>query len=145
DSVRFAQEVFPLGIEIDNVLKSKGLPRAGFFEDRFIVRVSALRVEKKRAHAGFPQHKGQFVRAVGGVYVYQDNAGQRAAELKYRPFGAASRPHPHAVAGVQSKGPQARCNALRLVRILGPSQPDVLVAADESDSFGKSIGSFEES
>jgi hypothetical protein len=46
---------------------------------------------------------------------------------------------------MQSKGPQARRDPLRLVRILGPSEPDVLVAADESDAFGKSIRSFEES
>jgi len=82
---------------------------------------------------------------IGGVYVYQDHSSQGAAELKYRPFGAASRPHSHAVAGVQSKGPQARCNALRVVRILGPSEPDVLAAADESDASGKSISRFEES
>jgi hypothetical protein len=81
---------------------------------------------------------------IGGVYVYQDHSSQGAAELKYRPFGAASRPHSHAVAGVQSKGSQARCNPLRLVRILSPGEPDVLVAADESDAFGKSIRSFEE-
>src|SRR6476619_944966 len=34
DSVWFAQELFPLRrIDIDNVLKSQGLPHAGFFED----------------------------------------------------------------------------------------------------------------
>ena len=83
DPVWLAEEVFPLrGIEIDNVLKSQRLPGAGFFEDRFVVRVPALSVEEKRAHAGFAQHEGQLVRAVGGVHVYQDNAGQRAAELK---------------------------------------------------------------
>ena len=83
--------------------------------------------------------------AIGRIHVHQDDPGQRTAELNYRPFGAASRPHSHAVAGVQSKGPQARCNALRLVRILSPSEPDVLVAADESGALGKSIRSFEES
>ena len=85
------------------------------------------------------------MRAIGGIDVYQDNTGQRAAELKNRPFGAARCPHSHAVAGMQSKGPQARCDTLRLVRVVRPSEPDVLVAADESDAFGKSIRSFEES
>ena len=46
---------------------------------------------------------------------------------------------------MQSKGPQARRDTLRLVRVLRPGEPDVLVAADESDAFGKSIRSFEES
>jgi hypothetical protein len=45
---------------------------------------------------------------------------------------------------MQSKGPQTRCDTLRLVRVLRPSEPDVLVAADERDAFGKSIRSFEE-
>ena len=76
---------------------------------------------------------------IGRIHVHQDNAGQRAAELKHRPFGAVSRPHTHAVAGLQSKAPQARRDTLRLVRVLRPSEPDVLVAADESDAFGKSM------
>jgi hypothetical protein len=45
---------------------------------------------------------------------------------------------------MQAKGAQARRDPLRLVRVLRPSEPDVLVAADESDAFGKSIRSFEE-
>jgi hypothetical protein len=45
---------------------------------------------------------------------------------------------------MQSKGPQARCDTLRPVRVLRPSESDVLVAADESDALGKSIRSFEE-
>jgi hypothetical protein len=106
--------------------------------------VSALSVEEKRTHAGFTQYERQLVRSIGGVHVYQDNASQRAAELKHRPFDAGIRPHTHAVAGMQSKGPQARCDTLRLVRVLRPSEPDVLVAADESHAFGKSIRSFEE-
>jgi hypothetical protein len=40
---------------------------------------------------------------------------------------------------MQSKGPQARRDTLRLVRVVRPSEPDVLVAADERDAFGKSI------
>jgi hypothetical protein len=102
-------------------------------------------VEEKRAHARFAQDEGQFMRAIGGIDVYQDNAGQRAAELKNRPFGAARCPHSHAVAGMQSEGPQARRDALRLMRVLRPCEPDVLMAADERDAFGKSICSFEES
>ena len=119
------------------MLKSQRLPGAGFFEDSFVVRVSTLSVEEKRAHARFSQDEGQFMRAIGGIDVYQDNTGQRAAELKNRPFGAARCPHTHAVAGMQSKGPQTRCDTLRLVRVLRPSEPDVLVAADERDAFGK--------
>jgi hypothetical protein len=46
---------------------------------------------------------------------------------------------------MQSKGSQARRDTLRLVRVLSPSEPDVLVAADESGAFGKAIRSFEES
>jgi hypothetical protein len=84
------------------------------------------------------------MRAIGGIYVYQDNSGQGAAELKNRPFGAVSRPHTHSVSAMQSKGSQARCDALRLVCVLGPGEPDVLVAADERDAFGKSICRFEE-
>ena len=45
---------------------------------------------------------------------------------------------------MQPKGPQARRNALGLVRVLRPSETDVLVAADESDAFAKSIRRFEE-
>src|SRR5689334_20161255 len=101
-------------------------------------------MEEERAHSGLPQHEGQLMRAIGGVYVHQNNAGQRAAELKDRPFGAAGGPHSHAVAGMQPKSPQARRDTLRPMRILGPSEPDVLVPADEGDAFGKSIRSFEE-
>jgi hypothetical protein len=46
---------------------------------------------------------------------------------------------------MQSKGPQARRDTLRLVRILRPSEPDVLVAADECDALGKPIRGFEKS
>src|SRR5579864_8775110 len=102
-------------------------------------------MEEERAHTRFTQDKGQLMGAIGRIHVHQDDPGQRTAELNYRPFGAASRPHTHAVAGMQSKVPQARRDTLRLVRVLRPSEPDVLVAADESDAFGKSIRSFEES
>jgi hypothetical protein len=45
DPVCIAQKVVPLRrIEIDDVLKGQGLPRPGFFEDGFVIRVSALSV-----------------------------------------------------------------------------------------------------
>jgi hypothetical protein len=85
------------------------------------------------------------VRPVGGIHVYQNNARQRAAELKDRPFGAVGSPYSGAVARMQSKRPQASGDALRLVRVFRPGEPDVLVTTDEGDAIGTSIRRFKKS
>ena len=46
---------------------------------------------------------------------------------------------------MQSECPQASGHTPGLVCILGPTEAYVLVAADESNAFGESIHSFEES
>ena len=82
------------------------------------------------------------MRAVGRIHVYQNNARQCAAELNNRPFGTICGPNSDAVAGTQSERPQTGRDALCLVRVFCPGEPDVLVAADEGDAIGKSIRSF---
>ena len=56
---------------------------------------------------------------------------------------AAERMSELAVTGTQSERPQTGRDALCLVRVFCPGEPDVLVAADEGDAIGKSIRSFE--
>jgi hypothetical protein len=146
DAVRIAQKFSPLrGIKLDDVFQGKHLPSAGLFQNGAVVRMAALRVEKKHTHSGLAQHKGQLVRAVGGIHVYEDNASQRAPELKNRPLGAVGGPHSGAVAGMQSERPQAGRDALRLVRVFRPGESDVLVDTDEGGAIGKPIRSFEKS
>ncbi len=108
DPVWIAEEIFPLcGIEIDNVLKSQRLSRAGFFEDRFVIRViGPERVGKARACGIFATRRTARACDWRGLRL-PGQPSQRTAELNYRPFGAASRPHTHAIAETQSKGPQA--------------------------------------
>lgn len=75
------------------------------------------------------------MRAIGGIHVYQHNAGQRAPELNNRPFGTVGGPYSSSVAGMHSQRPQTSRGALRLVRVFCPREPDVLVAADEGDAI----------
>ena len=46
---------------------------------------------------------------------------------------------------MQSERPQAGRDALRLMRVFRPGEPDVLVATDEGEAIGKSIRSFKKS
>ena len=90
-----------------------------------IVVVAVSRREDQRPAAGFLDRIVEFVRAVGGIDVDQDEAGERRAELRQHPFARVGRPDADAVAFLETERHEADGEILRPAQEIGigPAHP----------------------
>ena len=90
-----------------------------------IVVVAVSRREDQRPAAGFLDRIVEFVRAVGGIDVDQDEASERRAELRQHPFARVGRPDADAVALLKAERHEADRQILRPAQEIGigPAHP----------------------
>jgi len=133
-----------IGPEQDDVAERhlRFLSRARFVQDLQVVAARVLLLQEDRFHARLTQDVAQFVRAVGGVDVYQDHADEGGGKLQVDPFGAVGRPDADAVAGPQPQSPQAAGCPFGAFLELGVRDAQALVTRDHGHAGGVAGGRF---
>lgn len=84
----------------DDVLQRKALAVARFIKNFPVVGPSVLGAKEQGADAGLLQNVAEFVTAIGGIDVDQDDAGAGGSILKQDPLEAVAGPDPGAVTGL---------------------------------------------
>ena len=114
-------------------------------EDGAIVGAGIALPEEQGADAGFPEDVAEFVRAVGGVDIDEDDAGAGGGVLHEDPLDAVAGPDAGAVAGGESEAGESAGDAGGFAIELTPGEADVLMADDEGFAIGKTGGGIRES
>jgi hypothetical protein len=110
-------------------------------EDGAIVGAGVALTEEEGADAGFLEDVAEFVGAVSGVDVDQDDAGASGGVLQEDPLDAVAGPNAGAVAGGESEAGESACDAGDFAIKLPPGEADVLMANHESFAFRETGGS----
>ena len=130
--------------EPDDVFERKGVAVAGIVEDVAVVGARVALAEEEGADAGLLEDVAEFVRAVGGVDVDQDDAGAGGGVLHEDPLDAVAGPDAGAVAGGESEAGESAGDAGGFAIEFAPGEADVLMADDEGFAIGETGGGVRE-
>ena len=130
--------------EPDDVFEGEGIAVARIVEDGAIVGARVALAEEEGADAGLLEDVAEFVRAVGGVDVDEDDAGAGGGVLHEDPLDAVAGPDAGAVAGGESEAGESAGDAGGFAIELTPGEADVLMADDEGFAVGETGGGVRE-
>ena len=113
-------------------------------EDGAIVGARVVLAQEEGADARLLQNVAEFVRAVGGVDVDQDDAGARGGVLHEDPLDAVAGPDAGAVAGRESESGESAGDAGRFAIEFTPGEADILMADHECFAVRETGGGVRE-
>ena len=118
----------------------KRLAVARLVQNLPVVGARIVLAKEQGADAGLLQNVAEFVRAVRGIDVDQDNAGAGGGVLHQDPFDAVAGPDAGAVAGPKSEARESSGDAGDFPIQLLPREPHILMADDQAVARRKPRG-----